>query len=382
VNQACCVQAALCNNASAVCVLLHHDYAGLAQLLAAVAGRLAADLQQYSAASSVSNATSQQQQQQQVSQMQPDKALSAAAVEPGAAAAAAETGQHYDQAFHLPYCLLWLWVQLMQYLPHDSQSFRILMAGAALPRAVLRTCPDAATAALTSPSSSSSSGSSSLLRCAMLREAAIDLAVTAAHHIMQSRHVAAGWQQQLSNRQPGEDLPPLALAWASNDVQQLQLAHLACVAERLHAESSSSSGARRQERQAASIPAWHQQLFASLGMPAEDEQRQQQQQRAMQRGRNTPAKALAIEAVQLCAGFTHVASCHQDWIAEQQEQHHSKEQQQRTGQAVSSQQQQQQRQLRVVAEQLAASWGSNSNDSSDDSNSRLSRQYCCPAGAA
>jgi hypothetical protein len=50
--------------------LLHHDYAGLPQLLSAVAGSLAADLQQFSAVGSISNTNSQQQPQQQQQQQQ------------------------------------------------------------------------------------------------------------------------------------------------------------------------------------------------------------------------------------------------------------------------------------------------------------------------
>jgi hypothetical protein len=381
--------------------LLHHDYAGFAQLLAAVFGSLAADLQQYSAVSSVSNITSQQQQQQSA-QRQPDKP--SATAEPGAAPAAAaeeeaQAARHYNQVFQLSCCLLWLWSQLMLYLPHDSECFRVLMPCAALPLAVLRTHPAAAAAALTSASSSSLSG------CAVVRTAAVKQAAAAAQGLMQAQRVAAGWQEQLSNRQPGDDLPPLALAWASSDVQQLQLAHLARVAERLHAESSSSSssssGARRHE-QAVSIQAWHQQLFATLGIESEDEQRQQQHP-AMHRGRDTPAKALAVEVVQLCAGLIGAATCHRDRIVEQQQQQEGEEQQQQQQgprEAVSLQQQQQQQQQEGEDQQQqhageavlpqqeqqqqhqgdepprpAASCGSNSDDNSDSSDRCCSRQY-------
>jgi hypothetical protein len=128
-------------------VLHRHYYAGLAQLLAAVADSLAADLQQYSAASSVNNATSQQQQQQQHVADGGSGKADAAAERGAAAAAAAEAEQQFHQAYHLSYCLVFLWTQLMQYLPQDSESFRVLMPGAALPLAVLRTYPAAATAA-------------------------------------------------------------------------------------------------------------------------------------------------------------------------------------------------------------------------------------------
>jgi hypothetical protein len=306
-----------------------------------------------------------------------------AAAEPGAAAAAvaaaaaaAEAGQQYNQAFHLSYCLVWLWNQLMQHLPHASESFRVLMSGAALPLAVLCTHPAAATAVLASPSSSSSG---SLSRSAILSTAEVGQAVSAAQGMMQAQSVAASWQEQVGHRLPGDDLPPLALAWASSDVQQLQLAHLASVAELLHAESSSSSsssssGGQRQQQQAMSCPLWHQQLFASLGIPVEDER--QQQQCETRSGRSIPATALAKEAVQLCAGVIGVATCHSAWILERQEQQHSEERQQRPEEAVSPQQQLLQQQYDDAEETPVASCGSNNDDSSGHGvDSCLSRQY-------
>jgi hypothetical protein len=93
-------------------------------------------------------------------------------------------------------------------------------------------------------------------------------------------------QQHLATQhQSAQITSPVADAWASSDVQQLQLARLASFAERLHFDNQRGDALRststycRDKRRLQqldallAVPPLHQQLFKALGMPATDCQR-------------------------------------------------------------------------------------------------------------
>uniref|UniRef100_A0A383WMP0 Uncharacterized protein n=1 Tax=Tetradesmus obliquus TaxID=3088 RepID=A0A383WMP0_TETOB len=112
-----------------------------------------------------------------------------------------------------------------------------------------------------------------------MRAAAVAQALTAAQALM---YVRASGAEAAS-----EQLAAAAQAWASSDVQQLQLAYLAGGAQHMHAAAQSRASlalqgcrprdrAMRQQLEGLlAVPRLHEQLLDDLGMPLEDGQRQQ-----------------------------------------------------------------------------------------------------------
>jgi uncharacterized membrane protein YgcG len=236
-------------------------------------------------------------------------------------------------------CIQCLWSQLLLHLPSSSNLLTQLLPAAALPLAVLRTTPhpDASVLNHVAVALDLSSSSDALEEYERQRKSALHQAVDAAHALMwahihqraaaeqqqqQQQHVVAQptacmllpptaegaasievqQQQQQQQQQPQQQqledvqevqeaalLTATAAAWASRDVQLLQLAYLAVVVERLYADNqdcadclASSVGRDRRWRKQLdgikAVPPLHEQLFVELGMPVADPLREQQLQ--------------------------------------------------------------------------------------------------------
>uniref|UniRef100_A0A383WKL8 phytol kinase n=1 Tax=Tetradesmus obliquus TaxID=3088 RepID=A0A383WKL8_TETOB len=296
----------------------------------------AAELQQHAAAPA---ATSRSEQEHSAQPQQAQHMVSEHAQE-----LAKQMHTLFDTSQYVQY----LWNCLVSYLPGSSSTLALLLPGAALPLALLRTRLQPEPALVDGLAAAHKLGSSAEAAnfYTKLRTTAVEQGVVAAHYLAaihmkradaqckqqpqqqlqkeqehrkgdeqqqrQQQELDPGkkdkeqqQQQQGGDRQPKEQLAAAVQAWASGDVQQLQLAFLAIGAEHLHhekqglanasARTSIRTGVQQQLGCLNAVPPLHRQLLAALGMPVDDVQREQAMLKgwAAVRAKNAMAEIIA-----------------------------------------------------------------------------------------